>query len=158
MPVRVLPVPFVETVNDIHPDPVSSVLVVIHESVVVAVQEHEASVVRKLVPTPPSGVIVRVVGLSVNGQVFAAWVTVKVRPATVSVPVRCVERLFASTRNATRPVRVPLVPVVIVIQGTLLTAVQVQESVVVTIVAPVPPFGLSDKLVGEIEYEQVAPA
>lgn len=61
-------------------------------------------------------------------QTTLAWLTVYVRPAIVSVPLRGVRLLFASIEKLTLPLPVPPAPDVMVIQLTLLTAVQGQTA------------------------------
>src|SRR5213593_3462988 len=57
----------------------------------------------------------------------------------VSVPLRGAPVAFASTVNCTLPLPAPLVPAVIVIHGTLLTAVHTQPPPEVTVTVPGPP-------------------
>lgn len=56
-----------------------------------------------------------------GGSLLAACVTVKARPAIVSVPVRAAP-LLAATLNATDPLLVPVAPAVTVIHDTLVVA------------------------------------
>ena len=86
----------------------------------------------------------------------AAWVTVKVLPAIVSVPVRLVVRVLAATVNPVDPEPVPEAPLFTVIQLAPLVAVQPQPAVVVTVDEPVPPVATTDWLFGEIAKEQAA--
>jgi hypothetical protein len=123
VPVRVLPVVFVVTVNVNQPDPASSVFVVIQLSVVVDTHVHDDVVVTKAVLEPPTGCIVRDVGFSAKLQLLADCVTVNVRPAMVTVPVLCDPVSLRSTRRATGPLPVPLTPPVIETHDTLLAAV-----------------------------------
>jgi hypothetical protein len=67
-----------------------------------------------------------------------ACVTVKVCPAMVIVPVRC-GPVFAATEKFVVPLPAPLAPAVIVIQVSLLAAVQAQPVAVATLTDPVPP-------------------
>jgi hypothetical protein len=78
-------------------------------------------------------------------------VTVKVFPAIVIVPV--LEELpeFKATEKFAVPFPEPLLPEVIVIQASLLTAVQLHPFKDVTPTLPVPPAAPKDWLVGEIE-------
>ena len=78
--------------------------------------------------------------VNVHGVGAAACVTVKVRPAIVSVPMRAAP-VFAATVKPTDPLPVPLAPEVIVShEGSLLVAVQVQPADVDTVTGvPVPP-------------------
>jgi hypothetical protein len=84
-----------------------------------------------------------------------ACVTVNVRPAAVSVPVRSDAVLFASTVKLTDPEPVRLAPAVMSIHEALLVAVHAHDDVVVTLVVPVPPVAAVDKVVGEIENVQL---
>ena len=54
------------------------------------------------------------------------WVTLKVPPATIRVPVREEVLEFDETEKVVFPLPFPLLPAVIVIQETLLEAVQEQ--------------------------------
>jgi hypothetical protein len=79
----------------------------------------------------------------------AAWETVNVWPAMVSVPVRELVFGFAAALNATVPVPVPLAPLVTVSQAvSLLTPVHAHPASVVTVVDPVPPAATTDWLPG----------
>ena len=60
-----------------------------------------------------------------------------------------------ATVYVTAPVPVPLAPELIVIQPTLLTAVQLHAPDTVTFTVPVPPLPLKDLRVGEIENAQL---
>ena len=66
--------------------------------------------------------------------------------------------VLAATLNLTVPSPVPLAPDVIVIHGSLLTAVHEQLAVVLTATLPLPPAAGRFCLFGEIEYEQGATA
>jgi len=75
----------------------------------------------------------------VHGATNAAWLTVNVWPAIVSVPVRAAPAL-AATVKLTEPPPLPDAPAVIVIQSGLLdVAVQAQPAAAVTVVEPEPP-------------------
>jgi hypothetical protein len=74
---------------------------------------------------------------------------VNVRPAIISVPLRCTVPVFAATLKPAWPVPLPL-GVMTVIQVTLLVAVHPQPVVVVTVVDPVPPAAATVRVVGEI--------
>ena len=78
-------------------------------------------------------------------------------PATVRVPTRCDVVLLGATVKLTEPVPEPVAPAVMVIQVTLLTAVQEQPVVVVTVVDPLAPAAGTDWLEGEIENEHPTP-
>jgi hypothetical protein len=62
----------------------------------------------------------------------AAWLTVKVWPAMVAVPVRAVVTVFAATESATVPLPLPLAPLEIVSHDALLVAVHAQPARLVT--------------------------
>ena len=87
-----------------------------------------------------------------------ACVTVKVRPATVIVPVRSEVPELAETPNETVPDPLPEVPPVTLIQPALLVAIQPQPSPALTATVPPPAAADTDWAVGEIPYEHVAPA
>ena len=75
--------------------------------------------------------------------------TVNVCPPTVIVPVRCTVVMLGATLNVTVPLPDP-VALVIVIQLTLLDAVQAQPLAVVTLNEPLPPSDGTDCDVGAI--------
>jgi hypothetical protein len=75
---------------------------------------------------------------------------VKVFPATVRVPVREDLVELDDTEYRTVPLPVPLAPAVMVIQETLLTAVQEQPPPAATVIDPFPPLEPMDLLAGEI--------
>ena len=77
-------------------------------------------------------------------------------PAIVSVPVRLLEPVFAATEYSTVPLPLPLLPDVIVIQLTLLAAVQVQPVPAVTATLPVAAVAVRDRLAGATVYVQPA--
>ena len=79
----------------------------------------------------------------------AAWVTVKVCPPAVIVPVRDVVAEFAATLNVTVPLPDPLAPPVIVIQLSLVDAVHAHPAPLVTVNDPVPPPAATDSETGE---------
>ena len=80
--------------------------------------------------TPPAGTE-RLVGDTESVQ--PAWVTVKVRPAMVIVPVRGVALpKLGATEKTTSPLPLPVWPDVMVIQLALLAAVQLQPPGAVT--------------------------
>lgn len=59
-----------------------------------------------------------------------------VAPAIVKVPVRLEATVFAATLNVTEPLPDPDAPLVRVIHGALLTAVQLQPAAAVTAMLP----------------------
>lgn len=66
-------------------------------------------------------------------MIVTAW------PATVMLPVRAVVVVFGATEYVSVPLSVPLPPLAIVIQLSLLTADHAQALVVVTVTLPDPP-------------------
>lgn len=73
-----------------------------------------------------------------GGLLLAACITVNVRPAIVSVPVRAAP-LFAATLKATEPLPAPIAPDVTVIHDALLAAVHWHVLADVTVAVPAPP-------------------
>jgi hypothetical protein len=72
----------------------------------------------------------------VHGATNAAWFTVNVWPAMVTVPVRAAP-LLAAMFMPTEPFPVPAAPAVTVIHGTPLAAVHAHAAVVVTVTVAV---------------------
>ena len=119
------------------PVPVLPEVIVIHGELLVAVQVHPGEeVVTVTLPVPPAALTFKLVGVTVKVQPDC-WLTVKVCPPAVIVPVRG-GPAFACTVKAMVPLPVPLL-LVTVIQGSLLTAVQVQPATVVISKLPFPP-------------------
>jgi hypothetical protein len=87
---------------------------------------------------------------------LAACDTVNVRPAIVSVPVRASVLVLGATVKLAESLPEPVAPAVTVIHVALLTAVQVQPVVVVTVVDPSPLAAGTDWLEGEMENEHPA--
>ena len=73
--------------------------------------------------------------LSTNG---AAWTTVTLWPATVSVPRREPAFAFWETLNLTMPFPLPFASEVMVINASSLAAVQAQPSPALTLITPSP--------------------
>jgi hypothetical protein len=71
--------------------------IVTHVAPLDALHVHPALVVTVMLPVPPDARSARLAGEIANEQVRAAWLTVKVLPATVTVPVRATEVLLAAT-------------------------------------------------------------
>jgi hypothetical protein len=142
------------------PLPVSPLLIDIQNADVDAVQLHPAAVVTDTVPVPAAEVTVVFVGVTENVQLIPACVTVNVRPAMVSVPVRDEVDVLAATLNVTPAL--PLVfgpaPDVIVIHETLLDADHEQSAGIVTETTRLPPVAGSESLVDESEAVQGAAA
>jgi hypothetical protein len=104
----------------------------------------EGLVVTVPVPVP------EVVTLSLYCEI-PSCVTVKVFPATVTVPVLDADPVLDITEKVTEPFPVPLLLEVITIQGAFETTVHVQEAGVDTFTTPVPPDPPKERPVGVIE-------
>jgi hypothetical protein len=125
------------------PVPDAPEVTVIHDAVLTAVHAHELAALTLTEPVAPDagaellgGSIVYV---HAGTATTSACVTVNVRPAIVSVPVRAVPAL-AATVNVIDPLPLPLALEVTVIHGTLLTAVHAHPAAVVTVTGvPAPP-------------------
>jgi hypothetical protein len=76
--------------------PLDPVVTVIHVALLVAVQPHPVPDVTDTLAAPPAAGAVGFSGDTVNVQA-GSWVTVTVRPATVSVPVRLLLEGFTAT-------------------------------------------------------------
>ena len=109
-------------------------------SLLTAVQSHDsADGVTVVDAGPPLPAIVALVDESEYVQVFAGWVTVKVWPATVTVPFRWLSVGLAAAVNDAGPLPVPDA-VSTVNQLALLTAVHAHALFdAVTVVDAVPP-------------------
>ena len=79
------------------PVPVAPALIVIHAALLVAVHAQPVAAVTVTVPLPATSDTFAEVGAIVGAQAVPAWVTVKVLPPTVNVPVRAVVVEFAVT-------------------------------------------------------------
>jgi len=115
------------------PDPLAPDVIVNQVELSVAVQLQPVVVVTLTLLVLAASDGFRVVGATVKTQGAPAWVTVKVCPAMVNVPVRGDVDVFAAMENATVPLPDPLAPDVIVSQEALLVAVQLHPDVVVTL-------------------------
>ena len=101
---------------------------------------------RAIIPVPAAPVTLAEVESS--EKVAADWVTVKVNPAIVKVPVRGTE-VFAATEYVTDLLPVPDLPFVILIHPALLTAVQgAVGTLAFNVKLPVPPAALTLALEG----------
>ncbi len=142
------------------PEPDAPAVTVSHAVLLLtAVHAQPAGAVTATVPVPPFDTTLCDVGEIVSVQVMPAWVTVKVFPAMVSVPVRDEVLVFAVALKLTLPLPEPEAPVVTVSHAVLLlTAVHAQPAGAVTATVPVPPFDTTLCDVGEIVSVQVIPA
>ena len=110
-------------------------------ALLVADHAHPAVVVTDAAPDPPALANDWLVGEMLNAQLgaAAAWLTVNVCPATVSVADRADVAVFAAAVKLTEPLPEPDAPAVIVTHPALLAAVHEQPAVVVTATLPEPP-------------------
>jgi hypothetical protein len=140
------------------PLPVEPDAMVIHETLVAAVQLQPVPVETAIgVPPPAPAATDWLVGVIEYVQ-FAACVTVNVWPAIVSVPFRTAP-VLAATLKFTFPGPVPLAPEVTVIHVAVLDADHAHPDVVDTLTrVPAPPAAPIDWLVGLIVKEQVVAA
>jgi hypothetical protein len=100
VPVRDAPAVLAATLSDTVPLPVPLAPddTVIHDALLVAVREQPVIPVTETLTVPPAAATVVLVADSVNAvHAAAAWVTVNVLPATVSVPVRDEPAVLAAT-------------------------------------------------------------
>lgn len=86
--------------------------------------------------------------VSEDVHVLPAWETVKLRPATTSVPTREKDAVFGATVYCTVPSPSPDAPDPIVIHDTLLDAVHAHPEELETSIAPVDPAALIEIDVG----------
>jgi hypothetical protein len=141
------------TVNATVPLPLKDapLVTVIQAALLVADQAQPLVVVTAIVELSPLAGEFRLTGEIENVQGAPAWVTVKVWPATVSVPVRDEVDVLAATVNATVPLPLPEAPLVTVIHAALLVAVQAQPLVVVTATVELSPAAGEFQLAGAME-------
>jgi hypothetical protein len=85
-----------------------------------------------------------------------AWVTVKISPPMLIVPLRCEAPVFALALKPTLPLPEPLAPLVTVSHDALLTAVHPQPPAALTVTVPDPAAAVSDWLNGEMDGSQGA--
>jgi hypothetical protein len=140
------------------PLPVEPDAMVIHETLVAAVQPQPALVDTAMgVPAAAPAPMDWLVGLIEYVQPVAC-VTVNVCPAIASVPFRTAP-VLAATLKFTFPGPVPLAPEVTVIHDAVLDADHAHSDVVDTRTwVPAPPAAPTDWLVGLIVKEQVVAA
>lgn len=124
-----------------------------HPALLPAVQGQALPVATVRLPVAPAAATDWLAGASVKPH--AAWLTVKVAPAIVSVPVLVVPRLLGVALNPTPPIPVPVAPDVTVSHGvSLLAAVHAHPAPAATVTWPVPPSAETEALVETSEYEQ----
>jgi hypothetical protein len=127
-----------------------------HESFDTAVHEQVDVVVTSTLDELAPGPAGMVSGATVYEQVggaAAAWLTVTVWPATVSVPERGDVTVFSAIENDTVALPVPLAALVIVSQESFAAAVHGHEDVVVMSTLLEPAAAGADTLVDDSEYE-----
>jgi uncharacterized protein YhhL (DUF1145 family) len=139
------------------PVPFDPAVTVTQLAPLVAVHAHPVVVVTATLPVPPAAANAWFDAEMLNAQPAAACVTVKLRPAIVSVAVRAVVVVFAATLKLTVPFADPLDPAVTVTQLARLVAVHGQPVIVVTATLPVPPAAANACVDGEMLDEQLAP-
>jgi hypothetical protein len=140
------------------PDPEDPAVTVNQAALLTAVHAHPAGAVTLTVPLPPPDATLCDVGEIVSVHAMPAWVTVKVLPAIVSVPLRDETDPFAVAVNETDPLPDPEDPAVTVTQAALLTAVHAHPAGAVTLTVPLPPPDATLWDVGEIVSVHVMPA
>jgi hypothetical protein len=126
-----------------------------HDAWLSAVHPHPAELRTLKVPVPPAAGSVADVDGSVTAQP-SPWLSVKVRPAMVSVPDRA-GPLVAAAVKLTLPLPLPPAPEVTVIQDALLAAVQAQPAPAETATVVSPPDAGTVRVSGEIAYVQPWP-
>jgi hypothetical protein len=132
------------------PDPLPPLDTANHATELVAVQEHADGAVTVTVPDDGSDPDATELGEIEISQV-PACATVRVRPATVSVPVLGAGDALAPTTYVTAPFP-PLLgpaPELIEIHDVLLEADQTQPVGIVTLAMPLPPVASNDSVVDD---------
>ena len=130
----------------------------IHEAGLDDVHAQLDCVVTVIGPVTPSGGTMARSGVTEKLQAALGSVTVKVRPAIVSVAVLAADVVFRAAVNPTVPDPVSLAPLVMVTHDAPLVADQLHPAPVSTETTPLPPFADSDALPGAMVYEQEAAA
>ena len=158
VPVRLAVVGFAVTLYATWPLPLPlpPPLTVIHAAPLVAVHAQPEPDVTPTVAEPAPDPSVAPTDESVKVQEAASCVTVKVRPAIVTVPVRGLVLVLAAIEYPTVPVPLPEPPEVMVIQDALLLAVHAQPAAEVTATEPLA--AAAETVVAPGEIENVQPA
>ncbi len=138
-------------------EPLAPPVTVTQLAPLVAVHAQPDVVVTAAVPVPAAAPNARLVGEMLNVQPAPACVTVKLRPAMVSVADRLVVAVLAATLNVTVPLVEPLDPPVTVTQLAPLVAVQGQPVIAVTATLPDPPAPAKACVDVEMPNVQLAP-
>ena len=133
-------------------------MIVIQVTVLVAVHAQLDPVTTAMLPLLPVAGADIVVADTLYVQLFAAWVTVRVRPATVNVPDRGTPVELAATVKVADPRPDMEARLVMVIHATALVAVHAQLEPVMTETVPLKPVEGADTLAGDTEYVHCASA
>ena len=151
VPVRAEPEVFsaIDSVTVPEPVPLVPPVTVIHDALLTAVHAHPVPAVTPTLPVDVADVTDRLVVDNVNAQTGAACDTVKVRPATVIVPVRDVGPGLAVALKLMVVLPLPLVALVTVSHDALLDAVQPHPAPAVSANEPVVADALIDILDGD---------
>jgi hypothetical protein len=131
-------------------EPLAPEVIVIHPTLLVAVQPQLLPAVTLTEPAPPLEAYEALADESAYVHETAASMMVNVCPAMVTVPVRVLELVLATTKYSTVPLPSPA--------PTLLLAVQLQPLSAVTLNELEPPLDVYEALAEDSEYVQVAPA
>jgi hypothetical protein len=145
-------------VTDPLPVPELPAVMVSHGALLDAVQPHPAPAVTGTLPVNPAEEMLAVIGEIEVEHALPAWLTVKVLPPIVIVPVRGVVPAFGDTTYVTEPLPVPDAPPLIVIQESLLAAVHEQSAPTLTGTTPVNPVDPRFAEAAEMVGIQGAPA
>jgi hypothetical protein len=137
------------------PLPVAPPVTVIQDALLVAVHAQPEAAVTPTAAEPAADPSVAPTEESVKVQDAASCVTVKVRPAIVTVPVRGLVLVLTATEYPTLPLPLPEAPEVMVIQDALLVAVHAQPVIPVTATEPVA--AAAETVVAPGEMENVQP-
>ena len=121
------------------PVPAAPALTVIHVSLLTAVHAHPVGAVTVVLPVPPPAPMDWLVGEIVSVHATPACVIVELLPPTVIVPLREAVDVFAAALKARVPLPEPVAPAVIVIQPSVVVAVQAQPAGDVTSTVADPP-------------------
>ena len=140
VPVRLVPAALAPTLRPTVPLPVPEApeVTAIHAALLVAVRAQPLVPPTDTDTDPPAAPTLWLDGDSENApHAAAACVTVKLRPATVSVPDLDVPAVLACTLKPAAPLPLPEAPLVIVSQEVLLAAVHAHPEPAVTLTVPV---------------------
>jgi hypothetical protein len=119
------------------PLPLAPLVIVSHEALLVAVHAQPVRLVTATLAAWPAASALVDPGLIAYVQAAAAWVTVNVCPAMLSVPVREDVAVFALAEKFTVPLPLPDAPAVIVSQDAPLVAVHAHPAAALTPTEPV---------------------